>query len=272
MYPFMHFGLFPPFPRNDKVFVAMDFACRFKPRWKNVIEPGIRDVLPKNHLEPERVDQRPGGDCILSEILEGIGDYRLFVADITTIGKICCKPIRNPNVMYEVGVAHATRLPEEVILFKSDDDDLGFDIAHVRVYDYDPCGSPGDAREFVTTTVTNSLEELDHAKNLAVRQAAESFNCYCWKVLIEADTKDPITPPPPYSPYRFLIPAVDKLLEIGALKIKFTGEPPDWPMLKEAEYRDAFRYPITEFGKAIVDSKREEWKIPRSTKPPQPSR
>ena len=63
--------------------------------------------------------------------MDGITSSRLFLADVTSIGKRDDVPIRNGNVMYEIGLAHAVRLPEEVLLFRSDSDRLLFDLANV---------------------------------------------------------------------------------------------------------------------------------------------
>ena len=130
MYPSTFFGLFPAFPQEEKVFVAMSFDDRFQNRWEHVIEPAISSIQ-RNRVpfEAVRVDARRMSDSIVTEILQGISRYRVVFADVTSIGQIEGRPIRNANVMYEVGIAHATRLPEEVILFRSDSDDLIFDIS-----------------------------------------------------------------------------------------------------------------------------------------------
>jgi hypothetical protein len=131
MYPAIFFGLFPPFPRDDRVFVAMSFDSRFDRRWNEVIVPAVRRICVRTgatetRLEPHRVDLRTASDSILTEILDGIGRCRAVVADITSIGHIEGRPVRNANVLYEVGLAHASRLPEEVIIFRSDRDALLF--------------------------------------------------------------------------------------------------------------------------------------------------
>ena len=41
MYPASFFGLFPPFPRDDRVFLAMSFDSRFDRRWNEVIAPAV---------------------------------------------------------------------------------------------------------------------------------------------------------------------------------------------------------------------------------------
>jgi len=72
--------------------------------------------------------------------------------------------------MYEVGLAHALRLPEEVILFRSDSDPLLFDVANVRVNWYDPDGNPEEARRKVADIIIEALKEVDLKKNLAQTQ------------------------------------------------------------------------------------------------------
>jgi hypothetical protein len=156
----------------------MSFEQRFNARWENVIVPAIKAVkFSDRPLEPTRANLRITGDSILTEILESISRCRLFIADITTIGEIDGKPSRNANVFYEVGLAHASRLPEEVLLFRSDSRELLFDIANIRVHKYDPDGSPEAARKVVTDTIDESLREIDHKKRLAVKHAAESLIC-----------------------------------------------------------------------------------------------
>jgi hypothetical protein len=161
MYPSHFFGLFPPFPREDNVFVAMSFASRFDQRWNEVIAPAIHRVL-RNEvpLEPLRVDSRKVSDSILTEILDGISKSRLVLADITTVGKLDGTPIRNGNVMYEVGIAHAVRLPEEVLLFRSDKDALLFDTSSVRVNEYQPETSPDEARDIVASAILDAFREM----------------------------------------------------------------------------------------------------------------
>jgi len=73
MYPANYFVLFPPFPRENKVFIAMSFDQRFEDRWTRVIGPAIRNIRVNDvPLEPHRVDIRQVSDSILTEILAGI--------------------------------------------------------------------------------------------------------------------------------------------------------------------------------------------------------
>ena len=187
MFPSAYFSLFPAFPRNNKVFVAMSFDSRFDQRYSAVIEPALRGIEVNGRpLEPYRVDTRTISDSILTEILSGIGSSRLIFADVSTIEKIGDHAIRNGNVMYEVGVAHAMRQPEEVLLFRSDNDRVLFDVANIRLNSYEPEASPEDARDLVVKTVLNALAELDLRKSLAIQQAADTLDNPSWMLLTEA--------------------------------------------------------------------------------------
>ena len=66
------------------------------------------------------------------------------------MGTVNGHPMRNDNVLYEVGLAHAARLPAEVVLFRSDRDQLMVDVVNIRVNSYDPDRDPGAAREALT--------------------------------------------------------------------------------------------------------------------------
>ena len=79
MYPLNFFTLFPPFPRENKVFVAMSFDDKFERRWKEVIIPAVQEISDNGtQLEPYRVDMGKGSDSIPTDIISGIGNCFLF--------------------------------------------------------------------------------------------------------------------------------------------------------------------------------------------------
>lgn len=88
-----------------------------------------------------RVDARNIPDSVIVDILKAIEESVLVVADVSSDSDC----IRNANVLYEVGLSHARRPPETVVLVRSDHDPMLFDIADVRVSKYDPHNSPVDA-------------------------------------------------------------------------------------------------------------------------------
>src|SRR5690348_8752362 len=98
---------------QPRVFVIMSFAPEFERRFKSVIAPAIESVqLDGRAMEVHRVDQTSVSDSIIVEIVEGVARDRIVFADISTIGSIEERPVRNGNVMYELGLAHAMRRPE----------------------------------------------------------------------------------------------------------------------------------------------------------------
>lgn len=82
-------------------------------------------------LKCERGDDVFGSNVIMDDIRRSIERSRLVVADLTG---------RNPNVFYEVGIAHT--LNKEVLLISQSMSDVPFDLRHRRVlvYDYTPKG------------------------------------------------------------------------------------------------------------------------------------
>lgn len=274
MYPLNIFNLFPPFPRENKVFVAMDFDEKFERRWKEVIVPAVKDVpidssINGSKLEPYRVDMKWVSDSIITEIILGIGNCSLFFADLTTIGKIKTKAIRNSNVMYEVGIAHAVRLPEEVILFRSDKDPLLFDTANIRVNYYDPDKKPEEAINVIKEALNSALKEIDLQKHFSVQRAADSLTVDSRKCLqkFEIDNKSEI------------VSLVERknsfrqLLELGIISASYSDLAP-FLLAKDGKVKSEYRgkrnplfgsgiqtkdgktyfdYKITPFGFAVFD-------------------
>jgi hypothetical protein len=125
---------------RHQVFVAMSFKASRQTRFDNIIAPAIRNVLIDGKpLNPIRVDLSKSGDSILTEIVDGISHSQLIVADVSTdaYDPENAQPLRNGNVMYEVGIALACRQPSEVLIIKSDKDKMLFDISTVPYMELD---------------------------------------------------------------------------------------------------------------------------------------
>ena len=261
MYPSEFYSLFPPFPRTDEVFVAMSFAEQFTHRWKGVIEPAVERVaVNDSRLKANRVDSRKVSDSILTEILVGISESRLFLADMSTIGSIEKNPVRNANVLYEVGLAQAVRLPEEVLLFRSDDDPLLFDVANVRVNIYDPDGNPEEAKELIVKAILSAFREIDLKKHLTVQRLAESLDYPSWWLLVVAHTQGVVSHPVQRTMGQILgtfsqSHAISTLLQIGALKTRYQQITPSVVAEKaQSDNAEIFmRYECTALGAALFD-------------------
>lgn len=240
------------------MFVAMSFDEKFRMRWERVICPAVSRIeCNGQRMATLRVDTRTISDSILTEILSGISNARLILADISTIETLGDRPIRNGNVMYEVGIAHATRLPEEVLLFRSDDDPLLFDVANVRVNKYVPDSNPTAAVEAVANSIINALREIDLRKALAVSRAVDSLDFPSWWLLAETGQKPRIEHPPNRTMRDALgnaqrVAAIHRLLEIGAIRASFLAiTPENYAALKDRTDAQLMSYEATEFGNAI---------------------
>lgn len=259
MYPADYFSLFPPFPREEQVFVAMSFDERFEQRWKQVIAPGVKRVhVNGKSLKPYRVDTRQVSDSILTEILRSIAHSWLIFADLTTVGKRKGTPLRNGNVMYEVGIAHAKRLCEEVILFRSDKDPLPFDVTNIRVNYYNPASDPEKACQQVHDALNAAVQEIELRKHLAVQRAISQLDYPGWQLLIEADIGDGVKPPPKGNWYEawknsVQMNTIPRLLELGLLSTEYPETASkNATKLQLPLPEEELRYKVTPFGNAVL--------------------
>lgn len=251
------FNLFPPFPRENKVFVAMSFDSRCDKRWNDVIFPAINNItINEKRLEPYRVDKGKGSNSIISDIIMGIGNCQLFFADLTTVGYLEKKPVRNENVMYEIGIAHSIRLPEEVILFKSDDDPLLFDLSNTRVNKYNPDDEPEDAKQKISEAIISTNKEIDLQKHLSISKAANSLDIISWKLILESLKKNGVINHPKIVTVadslakRDTIASIQRLLELGIISTQYSQITP--VKLTEPIPVDLLTYTITPFGNELI--------------------
>jgi hypothetical protein len=108
-------------------FVLMPFAETFQP----IYDDHIRPVIQSEGLTCLRADEIRGTSLITRDIWEKINRARFLIADLTG---------QNPNVFYEVGLAHA--LGKDVLLLTQTMTDVPFDLRAMRciVYSYTPRG------------------------------------------------------------------------------------------------------------------------------------
>lgn len=112
---------------NSDVFVLMPFRSELLPVYDDHIKP----VCEGQSLSCLRADDLFGSKTIINEVWELIANSKILVADCTG---------RNPNVFYELGIAHT--LGKKVIIIAQSEDDIPFDIRHLRYikYEYTPRG------------------------------------------------------------------------------------------------------------------------------------
>jgi hypothetical protein len=106
----------------DTCFVMMPFGSWFDRYYQEIYVPAIREA----GYEPVRADELFHTGSVVEQIWEQIEKAVVLLADLTD---------KNPNVFYELGLAHAARKP--VVFTSGKLEDVPFDLRHLRVIIYD---------------------------------------------------------------------------------------------------------------------------------------
>ena len=127
---------------ESKVFVIMPFKDDFNP----IYEDHIVSVCKKLKYTCTRADLIDSPNVIINDIWSHINNADIIICDCTQ---------KNPNVFYELGLAHA--LGKKVICITQNADDIPFDIKQIRYikYEYNPRGM----KEFEVTLKRYLVEE-----------------------------------------------------------------------------------------------------------------
>jgi len=142
------FGL--PSIKHEKsdIFMVMPFLDKLKP----VYDDHIRNVAKGLSLTIARGDDFFTTQSIISDIWNAINSCKIVIADCTG---------RNPNVFYEIGIAHTLGKP--VIFISQNKDDIPFDIQHIRyiIYEFTPRGMDEFEKKLIST-MEHVLRELNY--------------------------------------------------------------------------------------------------------------
>ena len=113
---------------KSKIFMLSPFAEPFNTIYNDHIKKTIATI---QRLDILRADDIYGTQPIIEDIWKNINEAGIIIAELTG---------RNPNVFYEVGIAHT--VGKEVILLSQNIEDIPFDLKHLRciLYDYTPRG------------------------------------------------------------------------------------------------------------------------------------
>ncbi len=153
-------------PSKEKKFCFV--LMPFKENLKEVYWKAIKPACIKTGFEPLRVDELKGPFNINRKIIEHIFLSDAIVADLTEW---------NPNVFYEMGVAHA--IDNKTIMIIQKKDVLPFDVSNYRCIQYEQ--------------TTDGLEELIHGITEALNSIQE------WR-------KHSTNPVQDFKPYESFIP------------------------------------------------------------------
>jgi hypothetical protein len=140
---------------GDSCFVMMPFAAPLGDYYSKIYKPAIE----KAGLRPIRADADIfGTGKIIDQIWSGINSAKVLVAELTT---------RNPNVFYELGLAHALEKP--VVLVSSNEADVPFDLKHIRVIYYDVT-DPFWGSKLLDKVAENILSAIEHPEEAVLRR------------------------------------------------------------------------------------------------------
>ncbi len=108
------------------VFVLMPFTEELTRIYDTIIKPLIEGVT--FGMVCRRADDYKTNKAVIQDIWQGICEARIVIADLTTL---------NPNVMYELGMAHTVG-KETILIYlkKRDKIQFPFDLAHIRRIEY----------------------------------------------------------------------------------------------------------------------------------------
>jgi hypothetical protein len=143
---------------GDSCFVVMPFAQPIGSYYKDIYEPAIQ----KAGLKPVRADADIfGTGKIMDQIWSGINAAKVLVAELTS---------RNPNVFYELGLAHALQKP--VVLVSSNEADVPFDLKHIRVIYYEVT-DPFWGQKLIDKVAENIVSALKNPEEAVLKRALD---------------------------------------------------------------------------------------------------
>lgn len=159
----------------DTAFVIMPIKEEF-----NLSLGLIYEVCDSLGIRAQRADDIEGQNIIMSNILDGIAKSEIVIVDISE---------NNPNVFYELGIAHTLRTRNSVIIISREKDlsrSTPFDIRHWSILHYSDnnnhlfkaklkdkisqCRKSIDTRDFITHLLKNYTFE-DHLISLFLETA-----------------------------------------------------------------------------------------------------
>jgi hypothetical protein len=132
-----------PITDENICFTIMPFGGWFDGYYNHIYKPAIE----KSGFKPKRADDlsRPG--TIINDIWQYTQNAKIILADLTG---------RNPNVFYELGLAHSLAKP--AVLIAESIEDVPFDLRALRVIEYNK--NAHDWGTVLGEKITTSITEL----------------------------------------------------------------------------------------------------------------
>ncbi len=133
-----YFSLPKPTKGPLDILVLMSFDPKLRP----IYDDHILKVTKSLNLDAKRADDFFTTHHVMSDVWDAINAARLVIADCTG---------RNPNVFYEIGMAHT--LGRSVVLITQHNRDVPFDLQDIRYiqYEYTPPGMEKFEKQLTST-------------------------------------------------------------------------------------------------------------------------
>jgi hypothetical protein len=148
-----NYNIYPKQFRNSRIpteknrcFILMPFNDKFDNIYGN-----IKKALNDNGYVCIRADEILGSKPIMNTVLNEILKSQFIIADLTN---------QNPNVFYELGVAHTFKDAQNIILITQKVHDIPFDIRHINNIVYEPTNI-----KYLTSNVIQILNENKYLMN-----------------------------------------------------------------------------------------------------------
>jgi hypothetical protein len=129
-----------------KCFVLMPFKKTFNTIYQRTVKPAVK----KAGFDPVRADEIYGARPVLEDIIKETMEATVLIADVST---------KNPNVNYELGLAHAVGQP--VIIITNNSNDVPFDYQHFRYHRY---SRSLVGMKLLAQTIENALDEVSNER------------------------------------------------------------------------------------------------------------
>ena len=128
---------------KNRCFVIMPFKEELDFVY-GIIKKGLND----NGYICNRVDEIAGSTPIVHKILTELLRSRYIIADLTGC---------NPNVFYELGIAHSSKDAQNIIILKQKGSKVPFDITHLTYIEYDI-----DNPKYFVAAILKSIKEFSY--------------------------------------------------------------------------------------------------------------
>jgi hypothetical protein len=154
--------LYPPPKPSTRDRIRCFLVMPFSLEWSNDVHRTLASACRSMGVHPVRGDDVFTPTDILNDIWHSIHAADFVIADITG---------RNPNVLYELGIAHTLAKP--VLIISKNAADIPIDLSTRRVILYGQSG--GEWTVDLEVKVTRAIEEILRVYGLVVTEAAREI-------------------------------------------------------------------------------------------------